>query len=189
MSIVNLSTTDIQKIQIDEGIVVIDYEEDTEKVIGPTRGGAEFTVTPSIRDIEFDGRKGKSKGLQVKDGEDVSLKISTLCCSLENLKLAIPGATITPPTSITPQTLTPGDFGVVDSTAYLKNVAVVTKMLDGTYTIIKVKNAMHEGAFTYKGVSKTENEHSLEFLGHYDPTDSGEACIWDITTSETNPLG
>lgn len=182
MALVNLSTTDIQKIQIDEGIVVINYGETNEKVLGPTRGGAEFTATPSIRDIEFDGRKGKSKGLQVKDGEDVSLKISTLCCSLENLKLAIPGATINS------STLTPGAFGVIASSNYLTNVAVVTKMLDGTFTIIKVNNAMHEGALSYKGVSKNENEHSLEFLGHYDPTSASEECCWEIQTSATNPL-
>ena len=42
MSLVNLSTDDIKKIQIDEGIVVINYGETDEKVLGPTRGGAEF---------------------------------------------------------------------------------------------------------------------------------------------------
>lgn len=182
MSLVNLSNSDIQKIQIDEGIVVVNYGEQDEIVLGPTRGGAEFTATPSIRDIEFDGKKGKSKGLQVKDGEDVSLKISTLCCSLNNLKLAIPGATISN------NKITPGSFGVISASNYLKNVAVITKMLDGTFTILKVTNAMHEGPLTYKAVSKNENEHSLEFLGHYDPTSASEECCWDIETSDTNPL-
>jgi len=184
MALVNLSQNDINKIQIDEGVVVVNYGVTGERVLGPTRGGAEFTVTPSIRDIEFDGRKGKSKGMQIKDGEDVSLKISTLCCSLENLKLAIPGASINSSTN----TLTPGNFGVISSGSYLTNVAVVTKMLDGTYTIIVVKNAMHEGGLTYKGVSKNENEHSIEFIGHYDPTSSTEECCWHIETSATNPL-
>ena len=184
MALVNLTQGNINKIQIDEGVVVVNYGETGEMVLGPTRGGAEFTATPSIRDIEFDGRKGKTKGLQVKDGEDVSLKISTLCCSLDYLKLAIPGASI----NASANELTPGNFGVVSDSAYLKNVAVVTKMLDGTYTILTVNNAMHEGAFTYKGVSKNENEHSLEFLGHYDATSSTEQCCWSIETSATNPL-
>ena len=184
MALVNLSSSNVNKIQIDEGVVVVNYGETGEMVLGPTRGGAEFTATPFIRDIEFDGRKGKTKGMQVKDGEDVSLKISTLCCSLDYLKIAIPGATVNNSTNA----LTPGNFGVVASSSYLKNVAVVTKMLDGTYTILTVKNAMHEGAFTYKGVSKNENEHSLEFLGHYDATSSTEECCWNIETSATNPL-
>lgn len=184
MALVNLSTANVNKIQIDEGVVVVNYGETGEKVLGPTRGGAEFTATPSIRDIEFDGRKGKTKGMQVKDGEDVSLKISTLCCSLEYLQLAIPDSTV----NASANALTPGNFGVISGAAYAKNVAVVTKMLDGTYTILKIKNAMHEGAFTYKGVSKSENEHSLEFLGHYDATSSTEECCWSIETVATNPL-
>lgn len=184
MGLVNLTSDNIKKIQIDEGIVVLDYGLENERVLGPTRGGAEFVATPSIRDIEFDGRKGKSKGLQVKDGEDVTLKIITLCCSLENLKLAIPGATI----DTENKKITPGAFGVIAAESYLKNVAVITKMLDGTYNILKVNNPMHEGALTYKGVSKSENEHNLEFIGHYDPTDSTEECIWEVETSETNPL-
>ena len=61
--LVNLTQNDINKIQIDEGIVVLDYGESSEKVLAPTRGGAEFTATPSIRDIEFDGRKGKTKDI------------------------------------------------------------------------------------------------------------------------------
>lgn len=182
MSLVNLSNNNIQKIQIDEGIVVINLGEEDQIILGPTRGGVEFTATPSIRDIEFDGRKGKSKGLQVKDGEDVTLKVACLCCSLENLKLAIPGATIAS------DKITPGNFGVISTEAYLKSVAAVTKMIDGTYTIIKVANPMHEGAFTYKGSSKSENEHNLEFVGHYNPTDNVESCIWEVITSSTNPL-
>lgn len=182
MSLVNLSTDDKKKIQIDEGIVVIDMGEPSEKILGPTRGGAEFSATPSIRDIEYDGRKGKTKGMQVKDGEEVSVKIKSLCCSLESLKLAIPGGTIESETT----KLTPGKFGVIEDTAYLKNVAVVTKMLDGTFTTIKVKNPMHEGAFGYKGVQKAENEHNLEFLGHYDYTN--DDTIWEVSTSQTNPL-
>lgn len=180
MGLVNLSTDDKKKIQIDEGIVVIDMGETSEKVLGPTRGGAEFTATPSIRDIEYDGRKGKTKGMQVKDGEEVSVKIKSLCCSLESLKLAIPGG------SIESDKLTPGAFGVIEDTAYLKNVAVVTKMLDGTFTTIKVSNPMHEGTFGYKGVQKAENEHNLEFLGHYDYTN--DDTIWEVSTSQTNPI-
>lgn len=180
--LVNLTQNDINKIQIDEGIVVLDYGETSEKVLAPTRGGAEFTAIPSIRDIEFDGRKGKTVGMQVKDGEDVSLKINTLCCSQENLALAIPGASI----DATSRKITPGNFGVIPATAYLKNVAVVTKMIDGTFKILVVKNPMHEGAFGFKASSKSENEHNLEFLGHYNATN--DESIWYVEESATNPI-
>lgn len=180
--LVNLTEGDINKIQIDEGIVVVNFEEQTEKVIGPTRGGAEFVATPSIRDIEFDGRKGKTKGMQVKDGEDVSLKINTLCCSQENLALAIPAGVV----SETDKKITPGKFGVIPSSAYLTNVAVVTKTIDGKFKVLVVKNPMHEGAFSFKAAPKAENEHNLEFLGHYDATK--EEDMWYVEERATNPL-
>lgn len=179
--LVNLTQGQINKIQIDEGVVVIDYGETTEKILGPTRGGAEFVATPKIRDIEFDGRKGKTAGMQVKDEEDVSLKIATLDCSQENLSLAIPGS------EVVTGKIEQAEFGVIPLTAYLKNVAIITKMLDGTFKILIMKKPMHEGAFTFKTVSKSENEHNLEFLGHYNALDSEEK-MWSVEDSATNPL-
>lgn len=178
-----LVQNDINKIQIDEGIVVVNYGLENQKILGPTRGGVECIITPSIRDIEFDGRKGKTKGLQVKDGEDAELKVSTLCCSLENLTYALHG--VTSSTSSVEQDEESG-FGVIADTEYLDNVAVVTKMLDGTFKVLTINNAMHEGAFSFKSNPKAENEHALDFFAHYDPINGG--AIWKIEDETTNPL-
>lgn len=177
-----LTKNDIDKIQIDEGIVVVNYKETDQKILGPTRGGAECIITPSIRDIEFDGRKGKTKGLQVKDGEDANLKVSTLCCSQENLKLALHGYKNEEGSLEQDEE----GFGLIKDEEYVKNVAVVTMMLDGTFKILIIKNAMHEGAFSFKANSKAENEHALDFLAHYDPINGGS--IWKIEDASTNPL-
>lgn len=183
MALVNLTQGQINKIQIDEGIVVINLGEENELVLGPTRGGAEFTITPSIRDIEYDGRRGKTKGLQVKDGEDVELKINTLNCSQEVLQYALTGSTMAAST----KDLTQGGFGAIAADSYLKNVAVITKTLDGGFKILTVMNPLHEAGFTFKAASKAENEHNLDFLGHYDPTNL-DTPIWTIKESTTNPL-
>ena len=51
---------------------------------------------------------------------------------------------------------------------YLKNVAIITKTLDGKFKILTLKNPMHEGAFGFKATSKAENEHNLEFkIGNF----------------------
>lgn len=186
--LVRLTQNDIDKIQIDEGIVVTNFGLENERILGPTRGGAEFTATPSIRDIEYDGRLGKTKGLQIKDGEDVNLKIATLCCSKENLALGIPGAIVNDKTSTEKAKVVPGEFGLIPNTSYLSNIAVVTKMLDNTFNVLKVDNPMHEGAFTYKAASKAENEHNLEMLGHYDPFDTTGKRLWCIDVYEENPI-
>ena len=62
--ITNLTTKQIESIQIDEGV------------------------------IEFDGRHGKTTGTQVIEEQGASLKVTTLCMSQENLALAIPTCTI-----------------------------------------------------------------------------------------------
>lgn len=180
MSLTRLTQNNIEKIQIDEGIVILDYGLDTERILGPTRGGAEFTATPSIRDIEYDGRKGKTMGLQVKDGEDVALKITTLCCSQENLQLAIPNSVIQS------GKIEQGDFGIIKEASYISNVAIVTKMLDDTFKILLIKNAMHEGPFNFKAASKSENEHNLELLAHYNPF--SDEKIWSVEDSNENPI-
>ena len=178
-----LVQNDIDKIQIDEGIVVVNYGKDTQKILGPTRGGVECIITPTIRDIEFDGRRGKTKGLQVKDGEDAELKVSTLCCSLENLLYALHG-TKNVAGSVEQDEAT--GFGVIKDSEYLDNVAVVTMMLDGTFKVLTINNAMHEGSFSFKTNPKAENEHALDFFAHYDPINGG--AIWKIEDEETNPL-
>jgi hypothetical protein len=183
MGLIRLTKAQTEKIQIDEGIVVLDLGETSEKVLGPTRGGAEFTATPTIRDIEYDGRKGKTKGLQVKDGEDVLLKVASLDCSQEVLKLAIPNSKLEQTTKEIKQS----EFGLIKEDNYLKNVAIITKTLDGKFKILTLKNPMHEGAFGFKATSKAENEHNLEFIGHYDYTNPDDP-IWSVKDADTNPI-
>jgi len=183
--LVNLVENDVNKIQIDEGIVVLNFGKTGQKVIGPTRGGATLTITPSVRDIEYDGRKGKTKGLQVKDGEDASLTVTALCCSQEMLAMALPGATVGTGTD---KAIKPSKFGLIPNNAYAENVAVVTTMIDGTFKILIINNPMHEGGFTFKSASKAENEHNLELQAHYDPYNVDTFDLYEIKESATNPL-
>lgn len=181
--LVRLTEGQTQKIQIDEGIVVLNLGEETEKILGPTRGGAEFTATPSIRDIEYDGRRGKTAGLQIKDGEDVTLKVITLDCSQETLALAIPNAKLEEATNKIEQ----GNFGLIAKSSYIPKISVITMTLDGKFKVLTLKNALHEGAFTFKAVPKAENEHNLELIGHYDYLNPDDK-IWSVEDSETNPI-
>lgn len=182
MSLVRLTDGQTEKIQIDEGIVVLNLGELNEKILGPTRGGVEFTATPTIRDIEYDGRRGKTM-LQVKDGEDVTLKVVTLDCSQETLILAIPNAVYDESSKKIEQ----GNFGLIAKSNYIPKISVITKTLDNKFKILNVKNVMHEGAFTFKAVPKAENEHNLELIGHYDYANPDDK-IWSIEDSETNPI-
>ena len=93
-TVTNLQKKDVDKIQIDEGLIYIDYGETTERKLGPTRGGGEFKGTVSIRQIEFDGRSGKTAGMEVIEEQEAYLKVNSLCCSQDDLKRTLPGAVI-----------------------------------------------------------------------------------------------
>ena len=167
-TVTNLSQTQIDKVQIDEGLIFINYGELDEVQLGPTRGGGEFKVTQTIRDVYFDGRKGNSK-LPVMEEVNATLKVTTLCCSQETLELALPSAVKSGTTDIV---LTSAEPGLIPVTKYLKNVVMFAKLMDGKYKKITIFNAMHEGDFTFGAKPKAENEHTLELIAHWDQLDA-----------------
>ena len=182
--VTNLTTKQIESIQIDEGLIFLDYGEETQRLLAPTRGGGEFAATVTVRDIEFDGRHGKTAGTQVIEEQGASLKVTTLCMSQENLALAIPTCTVSnaegnaiknPPT------------GVIPMSAYLKNVTMFAKTIGGKYKKIIIYNAMHETGFTAKAVQKAEGELALELRAHYPHSDL-DGDLWKVEEIGTAPV-
>ena len=92
--ITNLTTKQIESIQIDEGIIFLNYGEANQQFLAPTRGGGEFAATVTVRDIEFDGRHGKTAGMQVIEEQGASLKVTTIGLTQENLAASVPTATV-----------------------------------------------------------------------------------------------
>ena len=180
-----LTKTQVENIQIDHGIVFVNYGETDQKQLGPTRGGGEFVVTKNIRDIEFDGRKGKSKGLQVVDEIDAQLTVTHLDASLETLQLAMPYADYTDKKI----TCAGNNVGIIPEDAYLKNVTMFVKVVGGGYKKITLFNAMSEADFTLTAAPKGEGEMPLEVFAHWDPTDTDDDAelytIEDVKTITT----
>lgn len=188
MSIVtNLTTQEINKIQIDEGVCIVDYGETSERPLLPCRGGGEFNATATIRDIEYDGRNGKTAGTQAIEEQAATLKVTVINMSQQNLMLAMPfcrmfdanGNPITTSTSATPATLKNPKMGIVPTAAYAKNITMFAKLVDGTYKKITIYKPMHEGGITAKATQKAEGELALEFNAHYD-TDALDGDLWQI---------
>lgn len=161
--------TQVENIQIDYGIVFVNYGEVGQAQLGPIRGGGEFTVTKNIRDIEFDGRRGKSKGVQVVDEINAALKATHLDASLETLRLAMPYADYDPLEGKIVCGSTA--LGVIPNEAYLKNVTMFAKVIGGGYKKITLYNAMSEADFTLAAKPKGEGEMPLEVYAHWDALD------------------
>ena len=174
--VTNLTKQQIENIQIDESLIFLDYGEETERFLAPTRGGGEFAATVTVRDIEFDGKRGKTAGTQVIEEQGASIKVTTLCMSQENLALAIPSCVIEDNDG---KTIRNPKSGVIPLSAYLKNVTMFAKLIGGKFKKITIYNPMHETGFNVKAVQKAEGELGLELLAHY-PYSDLDGDLWKV---------
>jgi len=181
--VTNLTQQEIENIQIDESVIYLDYGEPTEKILAPTRGGGEFVASATVRDIEFDGRHGKTAGTQVIEEQAASIKVTTLCMSQENLARAIPGCTISDDAG---KVIKNPKTGIIPLSAYLKNITMFAKLIGGKFKKITIYNPMHEGGLTAKAVQKAEGELAFEFMAHYPHTDL-DGDLWKVEEIETPP--
>lgn len=162
-----LTQAQIENIQIDYGIVYANFGEVGETLLGPSRGGGTFDVKAAYRDIEFDGKRGKSKGTKVLEELNAALSVTLINTSMDTLALAMPFATLAA------GVLTCGSsaIGVVPDANYLKNVTMFAKLVSGEYKKITLYNAMNEKDFSLAAKPKGEAEIGLEIAAHWDPTD------------------
>jgi hypothetical protein len=175
-----LTTQQIENIQIDYGMVYINFGTVGERRIGPTKGGATFTLTKTLRDIEFDGAIGKSKGMQVVDDINAMLSISSLDTSMDDLAIAMPWADYASDVI----TAKSSNIGVVADSAYLTNVTMFAKLVGGSYKKITLYNAMNESDFSLQAAPKAEGTVSMEINAHWDPTDD-TVDLFEIEDVET----
>ena len=182
--VTNLTKKQIENIQIDESVIFLNYGETDERVLAPTRGGGEFVATVTVRDIDFDGKHGKTAGTQVIEEQGASIKVTTLCMSQENLARAIPGCTVSDAEG---NAITNPKTGIIPDSAYLKNITMFAKLISGKYKKITIFNPMHETGFTAKAVQKAEGELAFEFLAHYPHSDL-DGDLWEVTEIDTAPV-
>lgn len=165
MPLAALTQTQIDKIVVDEGIVYINHGEADSALLGPVRGGSEFTATPTYRDIEFDGKRGKEKGLKVLEELNAMLKVVMLSHDQQQMAKLLPFVDV----GATPFDITSADVGVVASAKYLKNVTMFCKTLDGKYKKITLYSAVNEAPLVIAAKPKGESELQIEFHAHWDP--------------------
>ena len=178
----------LANVQVDYGIVYVDYGETSQRLLGPTRGGATFTATQQIRDIEFDGREGKTKGMQHIDFIDALLNLVTLAITDDDLSVAMPYLTkeVDDVTGDVTFKCSTANLGIIPNTAYFKNITVFGKLSGGGYKKITVYNAMNEAPFTLAAVPKGEGTVNMEIYGHWESDDTATLeDLFEITTVQS----
>lgn len=160
-----LTQTQIDKVIVDEGIVYINWGVTSKEAkLGPVRGGSEFTATATYRDIEFDGKRGKTLGFKVIDELNAMLKLNLLSHDQQQLAVLLPFVDV----GSTPFDITSAEQALVPATKYLTNVVMFCRTLDGKYKKVTLFNALNEAPLVISAKPKAENELALEFHGHWD---------------------
>jgi len=176
----SLTAEQIENIQIDYGLVYIDFGETGERRLAPTKGGGTFKVTKVIRDIEFDGRRGKTKGMQVVDEINAVLSVPLLDMSMANLNLALPFLGYAASTVSAES----GNVGLIADSAYLTNITLFAKLVGGGYKKIVLYNPMNEGDLSIAAAPKSEGIVQLEVNAHWDAEDD-DVDLFTIEDVET----
>lgn len=173
----NFTTQQLEKIQLDEGIVYINYGLATERLLGPARGGGEFTANAKIRDIECDGKSGAVAGLSVIEEQDAALKVTVISMSQENIALTMPGARVTG-TGADAVVKNPV-CGLIAESDFINNVTMFSKLADNRFKKVTISRAISDGKLGIKAAPKAEGEIAYEFKAHYSKDDlNGD--LWEI---------
>lgn len=176
-------TEQLANIQMDYGIVYQDYGESTQRLLGPTTGGATFDANQQIRDIEFDGRNGKTKGMQHIDYIDAVLKLTSLAISNKDLEVAMPYLKKSGTGTDLTYTCDSDSLGIIKNDNYMKNITVFGKLTGGGYKKITLFNAMNESPFSLGAVPKGEGKVNMEIYAHWESDDAqGLDDLFTITT-------
>lgn len=163
-------------ILLGEGAIYFNYGIETkETVAGVTRGNGKFEKKTKWHEIDFNGKKGKTKGMTRKIGVDVKLTFGALELCPENLEKYYADVKVTSDESFDIAT------GKTDITEkdYLDNVAFVGKSKGGKDVIIVIKNALGDGDIEMAFKDDDEVVDKVEFSGTYDPEKEDEEP-WEI---------
>jgi hypothetical protein len=167
---------------LDAGAVYINYGTATERLLGATRGGNGFNLDRKFRVMDADGAKGPVKGMRRLESVNAVITAKMLELTVENMLLAITGAT-----GATEGTTTAITGGEVTDADYLTNVAIVGRISGKTVPVIcMVKNALVDSGLDLKTADKDEAVVEVTFTAHYDPADMDEEP-WEIIYPDVLP--
>lgn len=170
----------VENIQIDHGVLFKNYGEKDQELIGPARGGGNFKVERTYRNIEYDGVKGDTQGLVSVDDENATLTVKTINASMSTFADKLPGAKLTKdPTSGKITKIEAGSLGVIKEESYIKNITLFAQKIGGNFVKITIKRALDKNGLDFSAVQKAEGEIELAYKAHH-KYDDGEDPIYSI---------
>lgn len=151
----------LEGIVIDSGIVIKNFEEENQSIIGITRGGSTFNVEPEWKNVERDGNRGPEKGLRRLINLVATLSVNMMDLNGENIKDAVAVADVDGDEVNPKLTLEDSD--------YLDNITIVGEKLGGGFIQISLKNALSTEGIEINFEDKEESVVETTFTAHFDP--------------------
>jgi hypothetical protein len=158
-----ISATTKEHMVFGPGEVLLNYDEDygTGTSVGATRGGGEFNINRTQRQIAVDGMRGPWKGGDVLDTVAPTLTVRMLEITKANLLASIAGA------------VEDGDGNIIggdiSDSSYLDNVAIVGENEDGDAFIGILYNALPTSISALTLPDKGEIVSEVVFSARFDP--------------------
>lgn len=139
------------------------------KLIGATAGGGSFSAVPNVRQIELDGAKSNTKGLEVIDNWVVTMTANVKEATLAALELALGAASHATYSSDYEKISAGSAFADAD---YETNITWVGKLAGSALpVIIVINNALSLNGLTMSFEDKNEAVIPITVTGHYVLTD------------------
>lgn len=174
----NLTTEQIESVLIDYGQVYLNYNTVNERELAPIKGGSSFVVEQEIKDIEYDGMRGKTKGMRRIISENAYVKLNLMGLTQENIKLALAGANLDEVT----RTVTNG-IGTIPDSDYIDSITIIGMTMGGKYKVITLYNALADNGLSMAMTDKEESVVELQIYAHYEPSNLSSPIykIEDVT--------
>lgn len=140
------------------------------KLLGATKDGGEFNATPSVRQVEVDGVKGRAKGMEIIDSWDVYLKANVLEIKKETLAAALCASQTDESSDQKYDIITAK--GSIELTDYIENITWVGTLSGSDEpVIIQVYNAINTDGLSLTTKDKDQAVIGMTFYGHYTQKD------------------
>lgn len=165
----------VENIQIDFGVLFKNFGLDSQETIAPLRGGTNFKVERTYRNIDFDGAKGDTKGLVSVDDENATLTAKTLNASMNTFADKLPGAKITKDNTTHKITkIEAGRLGLIKEEDYIQNITMFGQKVSGKFVKVTIKNVLDKNGLDFSAVQKAEGEIELVYRAHHEYSEDAE---------------
>lgn len=170
-----LTPRTLENIQLNAGVMLWRYKKGEpikqEDIIGATRGGGSFSITPTVRQIAVDGAPAYTIGLERIDDHVVSLQVTMIEISPESIAFAMGSGTKIEKVGADKKLTVTRNIQLSD----YKEVHWVGDTTSGKNIHIKLSNAMSLSGVSLTITDKGEGTYPINVTAHYSINDMDTA--------------